>query len=73
MQDMDQAATALVFELGFGMRLQSPDAMRLAISRLIEERVGLVEGVSDVRRWLRIIGALELPAHAYRQACIGGG
>ena len=61
MQDMDQAATALVFEFGFGLRLHSQDAMRLAISRLIEERVGLLEGIPNVRRWLRIIGEPELP------------
>lgn len=55
-QDMDAAATALVLHLGSGMRLQSQAALRLAISRLIEERVAAVVGVADVRRWLLIIG-----------------
>ena len=55
-QDMDEAATSLVFRLGMGMRLQSQPAMRLAISRLIEERVANVVGIEEVRRWLLIIG-----------------
>ena len=29
----------------------------MAISRLIEERVGLAEGMEDVRKWLIIISA----------------
>lgn len=61
-QDLDTGATTLAFELGQGMRLQSRDAMWLAISRLIEERVGQLQGVADVRRWLLTIGA-PLPLH----------
>ena len=55
-QDLDTGATTLAFELGQGMRLQSRDAMWLAISRLIEERVGQLQGVAEVRRWLLTIG-----------------
>lgn len=39
------------------MRLQSRDSMWLAISHLIEERVGQLQGVADVRHWLLTIGA----------------
>ena len=56
MQDMDAAATSLVFHLGFGRRLQSQAALRLAISRLIEERVACIVGIENARRWLLIIG-----------------
>lgn len=63
-QDMDEAATSLVFHFGFAQRLQSQDAMALAISRLIEERVALVEGITDVRRWLLIIGKALQPGVA---------
>lgn len=52
---MDSASTNLVFTFYAGMRLQSEAAMGIAISRLIEERVGLAEGMEDVRKWLVII------------------
>ncbi|BDA49058.1 probable hypoxia-inducible factor 1-alpha inhibitor [Coccomyxa sp. Obi] len=55
LSDLDMGATTLGFELGQGMRLQSRDAMWVAISRLIEERVGQLQGVADVRRWLLTI------------------
>ena len=57
-QDMDKAATTLVFSFSMGLRLQSKAALGLAVSRLIEERVGLAEGMADVRKWLLIIGEL---------------
>ena len=41
-----------------GMLLQSRAAMGVAIARLIEERVGLAEGMEDVRKWLIIISAI---------------
>ena len=56
-QDMDRGSTTLVFTFYNGMRLQSRAAMGVAISRLIEERVGLAEGMEDVRKWLIIISA----------------
>lgn len=65
-QDMDTGSTTLVFSLFTGIRLQSEAAMGLAISRLIEERVGLAEGMADVRKWLLIVS--KLPAIA----CSGG-
>ncbi len=52
---MDRGSTTLVFTFYPGMRLQSKAAMGVAISRLIEERVGLAEGMEDVRKWLIII------------------
>ena len=52
---MDNAATTLIFTFFPGMRLQSRAAMGLAMSRLLEERVGLAEGIADVRKWLIII------------------
>ena len=55
-QDMDNAATTLVFTFSMGLRLQSKAALGLAVSWLIEERVGLAEGMADVRKWLLIIG-----------------
>ena len=55
-QDMDQATTTFVFTFSMGLRLQSQAALGLAVSRLIEERVGLAEGMADVRKRLLIIG-----------------
>jgi hypothetical protein len=52
---MDKAATTLIFTFFPGMRLQSRCALGLAMSRLLEERVGLAEGTADVRKWLIII------------------
>ena len=59
-QDMVRGSTTLVFTFYPGMRLQSRAAMGVAISRLIEERVGLAEGMEDVRKWLIIISAALL-------------
>lgn len=61
MQDLDVGTTSLVFELGQGMRLQSREAMWLAISRLIEERVAQLQGVADLRHWLLLIGQASQP------------
>ena len=52
---MDKAAITLVFTFSIGLRLQSKAALGLAVSRLIEERIGLAEGMADVRKWLLII------------------
>ena len=57
---MDSAGTTLVFTFYAGMRLQSEAAMGVAISRLIEERVGLAEGMEDVRKWLIIISKASI-------------
>ena len=57
-QDMARGSTTLVFTFYPGMRLQSRAAMGVAISRLIEERVGLAEGMEGVRKWLIIISAI---------------
>jgi len=59
---MDSASTTLVFTFYAGMRLQSKAAMGIAISRLIEERVGLAEGMEDVRKWLIIISRASIRA-----------
>lgn len=59
---MDSASCTLVFTFYAGMRLQSEAAMGVAISRLIEERVGLAEGMEDVRKWLIIISKASIRA-----------
>ena len=68
-QDMDKGATTLVFTFSMGLRLQSKAALGLAVSRLIEERVGLAEGMADVRKWLLIIGK---PLIAPLRCCSSG-
>ena len=68
-QDMDTATTTLVFTFSMGLRLQSQAALGLAVSRLIEERVGLAEGMADVRKWLLIIGK---PLIAPLRCCSSG-
>jgi hypothetical protein len=60
-QDLDSGATCLSFTMGMGLQLQSQDAMCVAMSRLIEERIGKAEGVENVRKWLLIIGAVHQP------------
>jgi hypothetical protein len=71
---MNEAATSLEVRMACGLRLQSRAAMRLAISRLIEERVAEVVGIQDVRRWLLVIGGASegrsCIAHAQRNACM---
>ena len=67
-QDMARGATTLVFTFYPGMRLQSKAAMGVAISRLIEERVGLAEGMDDVRKWLIIISRAFPAQQPNRQA-----
>ena len=67
-QDMDTAATTLVFTFSVGLRLQSKAALGLAVSRLIEERVGLAEGMADVRKWLLIIGKPLMAACCFRRS-----
>lgn len=66
-QDMDAGTTCLSLKLGMGLRLQSTDAMTLAVSRLVEERVGMAEGPADIRKWLLIIG--ERALLAFRSSC----
>lgn len=62
-QDLDTGSTCLAFEMGQGLRLQNRDALWLAISRLIEERVGLLQSAANVRHWLLTIGEISaMPA-----------
>lgn len=58
---MARGSTTLVFTFYPGMRLQSREALGVAISRLIEERVGLAEGMEDIRKWLIIISKAFSP------------
>jgi len=60
-QDLDAATASLVFTFGMGMRWNCKGALSLAISRVIEERVGHAVGVADVRKWLIIIGEVQCP------------
>lgn len=64
---MDAGTTCLSLKLGMGLRLQSTDAMTLAVSRLVEERVGMAEGPADIRKWLLIIG--ERALLTFRSSC----
>lgn len=57
----------LVTELGIGGQLRGEDALEVAVSRVIEQRIASAEGLGLVRKWLTIIGMPSLPAppHQY--------
>jgi len=47
--------------MGAGMQARPPACAPLQLSRHLEARVADLEGVSNVRHWLRLIGMSYLP------------
>lgn len=76
-QDVKDENVALRFELHRGSRPPSKDAALLRLSRALEERVMVAEGMARVRYWLQLISTgrewkvLDLgTVQGYRRACM---
>jgi hypothetical protein len=60
-QHLEESNISLMFHMGAGMRARPPACAPLQLSRHLEARVADLEGVSNVRHWLRLIGMSYLP------------
>ncbi|KAL0039566.1 hypothetical protein WJX77_002084 [Trebouxia sp. C0004] len=58
-QHLEESNISLMFHMGAGMRARPPGCAPLQLSRHLEARVADLEGVSNVRHWLRLIGYCE--------------
>lgn len=55
-QHLEESNISLMFHMGPGVRARPPACAPLQLSRHLEARVADLEGVSNVRHWLRLIG-----------------
>lgn len=60
-QQLEESNISLTFHMGLGLRPRPPACIPLQLSRHLESRVAEVEGVANVRHWLRLIGATLAP------------
>ncbi|DBA69067.1 TPA: hypothetical protein ACH3X2_013228 [Trebouxia sp. C0005] len=58
-QHLEESNISLLFHMGAGMRARPAACAPLQLSRHLEARVADLEGVSNVRHWLRLIGYCE--------------
>ncbi len=55
-QHLEESNINLMFHMGAGVRARPPACAPLQLSRHLEARVADLEGVANVRHWLRLIG-----------------
>lgn len=55
-QHLEESNISLMSHMGPGVRARPPACAPLQLSRHLEARVADLEGVSNVRHWLRLIG-----------------
>ena len=55
-QCLEQENISLNVHMSMGLRAHPPACIPLQLSRHLEGRVAELEGVADVRHWLRLIG-----------------